>query len=324
MNGFRLKKRTKLKDLTEKELLPESDLSLTDSNGDFLQFDYEKTDEFGLVAEPGVWIIAEDNSSKSISIKKTSYVEDNIYDEFNITAQVSKKIDLFFNKLDVYKKYGIEIPKRGILLYGPPGTGKTTVIRKVSGKYSKDNQTCVIIWPTDAFDAYEAKEFLKSLEFGSDVKKLILIVEDVGGIESDSIQAKSDSSLLSILDNQEKIFKLPILILATTNFPEVFLGNLTNRPQRFDDKIEVGFPEENARINLFKFFHGQGEIRESLISLIKSDLCREFSPAHIKECFLRAELYNKDLESVIMEISAEITQYKNAFAKARPKIGFGD
>lgn len=324
MNGFRLKKRTKLKDLTEKELLPESDLSLTDSNGDFLQFDYEKEDEVGLVAKPGVWIISEESSSRSLSLKKTSYVEDHIYDEFLITAMVSKKIDHFFNRLDIYEKYGVEIPKRGILLYGPPGTGKTTVIRKISGKYSKDNQTCVMIWPTDAFDSYEAKEFLKSLKFDSEVKKLILIVEDVGGVESDSVQAKSDSSLLSILDNQEKIFKLPILILATTNFPEVFLGNLTNRPQRFDDKIEVGFPDEIARFNLFRFFHGQGEISESLELLIKGELCREFSPAHIKECFLRAELYDKDIESVIKEISGEILQYRNSFTKSRPKIGFGD
>jgi len=42
------------------------------------------------------------------------------------------------------------------------------------------------------------------------------------------------------------------MIIATTNHPETFLGNLTNRQEDFPDKIEVSWPDSNARKALLK------------------------------------------------------------------------
>lgn len=201
-----------------------------------------------------------------------------------------------------------------MIFYGPPGVGKTTCINKIAEDYTADHKTLVAVWPTDKFEAYQVKDFIKSFNYVG-VEKMILIIEDLGGVEIDQVRMKSDSSLLSLLDNQEKTFKVPVLILATTNFIEIFMGNLTNRPGRFDDKIEVGYPSGEYRKELLRFFTKNTASTEAL-DLINSQTCKEFSTAHIKEIMIRSAIYEKDMVEVIKELSKEIDNYNKAFTKS--------
>jgi hypothetical protein len=198
-------------------------------------------------------------------------------------------------------------------------TGKSTAITKVANKYTADGKTSVIIWHTDKFEAYQVKDFIKSFEYVG-VEKIILIAEDIGGIEVEAAKMKSDSSLLSLLDNQEKTFKIPTFILATTNYPANFMGNLTNRPNRFDDKIEVGYPTSEQRSALLQFF-GKEMATENALKSIATNKAKEFSPAHIREVVIRAKIYDKTLDEVIIEMIQEIENYKNLFEKST-RMGF--
>ena len=223
----------------------------------------------------------------------------------------------------MYKKLGFEVPKRAMLLYGPAGTGKTSNITKVCKKYIQDNKTAVVTWATDRFEPYDVKEFIKSFKYEG-VEKLIFIAEDLGGVEMEEVRMKSDPSLLSLLDNQEKTFKIPVLILATTNHPEMFLANLANRPNRFDDKIKVGFPNGESRKKLLSFFAKDHlTISEDVFKTISSDQCKEFSPAHMRELVIRSLIYDKTLDVVTKEMIEEIEAYKSAFPdKKKHGMGF--
>jgi SpoVK/Ycf46/Vps4 family AAA+-type ATPase len=321
MSHFIIKSLNKLDDLPVGTRIEESDYSVMTPSGCFVQMEYVETEEVEMQpypVNPGVWSIQKVGGR--FVLLKTSFVKDDILSSFIHTKEITDKINSFFNKLDIYKKYGIEIPKRGILLYGPPGSGKTTVINRVVELYSSQERTAIVVWPTDKFEAHEVKDFIKSFSYEK-VDKLILVAEDIGGTEIDNVRMRSDSSLLSLLDNQEKTFKTPILIIATTNFPEVFLGNLTNRPQRFDDKIEVGYPLKEARSELLKFF-AKEEISEEVVSYIQSKACEKFSPAHIKECVIRSAIYDKTLLQTLKEIAGEIASYEKAFSKTK-SVGFG-
>jgi SpoVK/Ycf46/Vps4 family AAA+-type ATPase len=321
MAHFIVKKITDISTLKVGDELPESDYSAISGSNSFVQLEYiedKEEDEVGLEAQPGIYSIIA--TQMGLNLAKTSFVQDTILEEFVHTKDIETKVESFFSKFHVYKKYGIEIPKRNILLYGPPGSGKSTALIKVATKYAKDNETVVITYATDKFDSYEVKSLIKRLKYNGP-KKLILIVEDIGGVEIDEVKMRSDSSLLSLLDNQEKIFKIPTLIIATTNFPEVFLGNLTNRPGRFDDKIEVGYPDGEARKKLLMFFT-QNQASPEAQSLMGDKKTLEFSPAHIKESIIRAELYDKTIEEVIKEMLKEIDLYKKAFSK-KMKVGIG-
>lgn len=321
MAHFIVKKITDISTLKIGDELPESDYSAISNDNRFVQLEHvedKDEEESGIIAEPGIFSIIA--TPMGLNLAKTSFVQDSILEEFVHTKDIETKVESFFSKFHVYKKYGIEIPKRNILLYGPPGSGKSTALIKVATKYAKDNETVVITYATDKFDSYEVKSLIKRLKYNGP-KKLVLIVEDIGGVEIDEVKMRSDSSLLSLLDNQEKIFKIPTLIIATTNFPEVFLGNLTNRPGRFDDKIEVGYPDGEARKKLLMFFTQNQASTESQV-LMSDKKTQEFSPAHIKEAIIRSELYDKTIEEVIKEMLKEIDLYKKAFSK-KMKVGIG-
>ncbi len=320
MSHFVVKKITAVSDLKVGDEIPESDYSTVTPDNKFVQLEYISTEEEGIVeAAPGIYTLKP--VPGGLELQKTAFVQDAILEEFVHTKDIEERINCFFNRLHVYKKHGIEVPKRNVLLYGPPGSGKSTGLIKIANKYNADGKTLVVIYPTDKVESFEVKSFVKRLVY-KDVDKLILIVEDIGGVEIDQVKMRSDSSLLSLLDNQEKTFKLPTLIIATTNFPEIFLGNLTNRPGRFDDKIEVGYPDGEQRKRLLMFFT-QDTASPEAQALMSEKRTQEFSPAHIKEAVIRSEIYDKPLHVVIDDMLKEIELYKKAFTK-RKSMGLMD
>ena len=313
MGHFKVKKITNVDELKIDDIIPESDFASLTPGGNFFQLEYVEDDETKepYHVKPGIWAIQK--TMQGLKLLPTSFVSDKILDSFTSTNHITDKIDCFFNKIPVYYEMGFEVAKRAALLYGPAGTGKSTAITKIANKYTADGKTAVVIWHTDKFEAYQVKDFIKSFDYVG-VDKIILVAEDIGGVEIDQARIKSDSSLLSLLDNQEKTFTIPTFILATTNYPANFMGNLTNRPNRFDDKIEVGYPTSNQREKLLEFF-GKDMVTQDAKDQIASNSAKEFSPAHIREVVIRAKIYDKTLEQVIKEMINEIDIYKRAFEK---------
>lgn len=320
MGHFKIKAKSKLESLPIGSILSESDFATLTPSGEFVQLEYieddEKLEPYNV--KPGIWAIQKQLTG--LKLVPTTFVNDKILDSFMNVQEITDKIDCFFKNIPVYKELGFEVAKRAALLWGPAGTGKSTVITKVANKYFLDAKTAIIIWHTDKFEPYQVKDFIKSFDYIEGVEKVILIVEDIGGAEIENARFKSDSSLLSLLDNQEKTFKMPVFILATTNYPANFMGNLTNRPNRFDDKIEVGYPNKDQRKALLEFFLKDIPSQEAL-NLILSDQTSEFSAAHIREIIIRSKIYDKSIETVIKEMVKEIESYKRAFDKEN-RVGF--
>ena len=320
MGHFKIKSKINLDNAQVGDIISESAYATLTPEGNFVQLEYIQDEGYSArkyKVEPGIFTIFE--TAMGYELKKTEYVKDKILSSFNNTAKVRDSINMFFNKLHVYREHGIEIPRRAALVWGPAGTGKTSSIIDTISSYSSDGKTAIILWATDKHEAGYVKDFIASFEYHG-VERLILVAEDIGGIEIDEGKMRSDSSLLSLLDNQEKTFSVPVYIIGTTNFPEIFLGNLTNRPGRFDDKIEVGYPNANQRVQLLNFFCKNTDISD-IAAELKSSKYSEFSIAHIKELVLRAAVYDKDLSLVLKEMIAEIEQYKRAFSK-RESMGF--
>lgn len=315
---FKLIAVTDLTKLDSETIIPESDYSLIHGDN-FIQFKYHEGESVRRDHEikPGIWSITP--TSAGPQLFETSYSKDNLLEDFINTKNIEDIIDCFFSNVHLYKEFGIEVAKRGILLYGPPGSGKSVAIGQAANKYIADGKTAVVIWPTDAIEAYDIKEFFKGFKYVG-VDKLILVAEDLGGISNEGITNKSDSSLLALLDNNEKTFIIPTMIIATTNFPENFAGNLTNRSGRFDDKIRVDCPDASARVELLKFFAKEYATEEAL-TLIGSNKCDKFPPAHIKESYIRSRLRNKPLHEIITNMINEIQEYEKAFSKSKG-LGF--
>ena len=318
---FILKSKTQLKDLNIGDILDESDFSHATTEDEFLQFKYETFESkyAKYDVEPGMFKICK--SMQGFYLQPTSFAKDTILEEFVNTKEVEEIVDCFFNNLHVYSEMGIEIPKRNLLLWGAPGTGKTTSIAVVARKYLADNRTAIVTWDSNAFEAFEVKSFISSFDY-KNLDKIILIVEDIGGAENEGQRVRQDSSLLSLLDNSDKTFNIPVMIISTTNHPENLGAAIANRSGRFDDKIQVGFPNSEARAGLLNFFSKNTASKEAL-DLIKSNKCSEFPPSHIREAYVRSRLRSKPLEVVITDMMGEIEQYKKAFTKPGRGLGLG-
>lgn len=319
MGHFTVSHVTKLGDLKEGQQLKESDFALVNPlTGEFVQMIFHDDSEVvreKIAINSGIWGIKK--TIAGLILMKEELNKDNILETFVHTEHITKRIDHFFSKEHIYKELGFEIAKRGILLWGPAGTGKSTIINTVSRKYSALEETAIILWPTDQIDPHDVKQLFKCFDYK--VKRVILVCEDLGGTEAAESRMRSDSSLLSLLDNQEKTFSITTLIIATTNHPEMFLGNLTNRPQRFDDVIEVGFPSAAERSGLLKFF-AQRDLEPDEQQFLNSKTSEGLSPAHLKEAVIRHKIYDITILEALKQLTKQSEDFKNAFQR-RNKLG---
>lgn len=318
MNFFKLSKITPLKEMKLGDKVDSSDFACIE-NGSLYQFSYhaeeEKVEPY--IVKPGLFTIASENNI--LVLRPTEFSKQNILTSYRSTKDVQDRINQFFNKLHIYEELKITPARRGALLYGSPGVGKSVLIQLVTEDYIKDNKTLVVIWPTDRFNPGNVKTFINSFEYQG-CEKLILVVEDIGGVETNEGARFSETSLLSLLDNVEKTFKVNTFIIATTNYPEQFLENLTNRPGRFDDLIEVGKPTAEERLQLLKFYVGNDSPPEEVVKEIMAKKYNDFSAAHMKEIVIRSKLYDLSIIEAIQQIAKDIEKFKNAF-KDKKKLG---
>lgn len=322
MSGhFKVKAITDLNNVQLNQEFCESDYSTLTPEGKFVQLAYVEleTEATPFKVEPGIYSIMQNMSG--LYLEKTSFTQDKILEDFVNTVEIEEKAACFFRNVDKYKEWGIDVPTRKILLYGAPGGGKTTALARIANKYNDEGRTAVVIFPTEKFEAYQIKDFIKTFQYVN-IDRLILIMEDIGGVEMEEVRRSSDSGLLSLLDNQEKTLKIPTLVIATTNYPEVFMGNLMNRPGRFDDKIKTKLPIAAARVKLTEFFAKRPLVEEESKVLL-SKIAEGLSPAHIKEIVIRAAIHEKTLLQTINEVIKEVEEYKKAFKENTGSVGLG-
>ncbi len=149
-------------------------------------------------------------------------------------------------------------------------------------------------------------------------------MEDIGGGEREGYGGERavDSAMLDLLDGLQVTFKLPTLIIATTNYPQNLLSALADRPGRFDLIMQLKPPKADERVDLIKFIGNWDELEDASIRSIKEE-ANDFSIAHLKEAVVRSKLHRKTLAEVIKEIRDHKDRFKNNFDDKEETLGFG-
>ncbi len=152
-------------------------------------------------------------------------------------------------------------PPRGVLLHGPPGTGKTLLAKAVATE-SKANFIAVkgpeflSKWVGESERAVrevfrKAREAAPTILFFDEIDSIV----PARGRGSDSqVTERIVSSLLNEMDGIEPLHG--VTVLAATNRADL-LDPALLRPGRFDRIVEVGMPEEKARLEILNI-HARG------------------------------------------------------------------
>jgi len=181
-------------------------------------------------------------------------------------------------------------------------------------------KTCILRVDSSDVD-YEIIIDMFSNADPSKVSLVILVLEDIGGSGLEEKANRVDSSMLNFLDGNSDVFKIPTLVVATTNYLDVLNKTLTSRPGRFDIVREVEPPKDEEIVFLVEKFMGRS-LTESEKKLFAGT---KMTPAYSKEAVLRHELYDISLEEAVAQV---LLQRKKAetggLKKEQRSMGFSE
>ena len=223
-------------------------------------------------------------------------------DERFFETETSKYLSSIFSSFfakseDLFLKY--KKNKRAYLLYSEPGMGKSALIRYFSRQALSQEGTAVLQVPGDIDFSVLTNIFLK--EYAVDVKRIVLIIEDFGKRDYANNSNIYNPSCLNFLDGVSGVFKVPTLVLCTTNYIQQLGNQLTNRPGRFNRIIEVLPPSDEEVFQLIKELAGI-ELTEDQKQAF---LGKKMTPDHVIECLLRHEFENMSLEEAAYSVMQE-------------------
>lgn len=204
-----------------------------------------------------------------------------------VLARVERQTLRFSRHRDALRAAGRHL-KRGVLLYGTPGTGKTLTALYLIGQMR--DRTVIMVTGLDPGTIAKACARARLLEPST------ILLEDADVVAEERTRRELGCSplLFELLNQVDAIpDDLDILILLTTNRPDVLEPALASRPGRIDLAIELPLPDAACRRHLFEFY-ARG------LSLHISDLGRlverteGVSPAFVRELLRKAALIAAD------------------------------
>lgn len=234
-------------------------------------------------------------------------LEDEKFFETETSQYMGKLFKNFFAKSkaisDKFKKN-----KRAYLLHSDPGMGKSALIRHFCREALKTQGTAVVQVGGEVDFQKLTTIFLE--KYAEDVERIVLIIEDFGRRDYANNTSIYNPSCLNFLDGVAGLFRVPTLIICTTNFIEHLGPQLTNRPGRFNKIIRVMPPKDEE---VFALIEGISGIK--LNNEQKSAFAgKGMTPDHVIEALVRHEIEDIALEDCAKEVIQEregLTSWRN-------------
>lgn len=212
------------------------------------------------------------------------------------TEAVLQEVEKFWASEDKYRKHKL-LYKRGLILWGPPGGGKTVTVKLLIHELVKRDGIVVV-----AQNISLAIMCLKAIRRIEGNRNLIVVLEDIDEI----INYNGESSVLAMLDGENSIDN--ILHLATTNYPDRLGARIFNRPSRFDRRVYVGMPGDDARKVYFLKATDNGIDKETLDQWVADT--KEMSIAHLRELVAAVYCLDQPYDDVISRLKVMASQVK--------------
>merc|ERR1719472_736114 len=169
-------------------------------------------------------------------------------------GQIREMIELPLRHPALFKTLGVK-PPRGILMFGPPGSGKTLIARAVA------NETGAFFFLINGPEimskmAGEAEGNLrKAFEEAEKNAPAIIFIDEIDSIApkrdktNGEVERRIVSQLLTLMDGLKQ--RAHVVVIGATNRPNS-MDPALRRFGRFDREIDIGVPDENGRLEIFR------------------------------------------------------------------------
>lgn len=169
-------------------------------------------------------------------------------------AQIREMIELPLRHPTLFKTLGVK-PPRGVLLYGPPGSGKTLIARAVA------NETGAFFFLINGPEimskmAGESEKNLRNaFEEAEKNAPSIIFIDEIDSVApkrdktNGEVERRIVSQMLTLMDGLKA--RANVVVIGATNRPNTIDAAL-RRFGRFDREIDIGVPDENGRLEIFR------------------------------------------------------------------------
>lgn len=148
-----------------------------------------------------------------------------------LKLEIRHEMDAFFDEgVKLYNELKLP-PFRKLLFVGPPGTGKSTLCAGLA-KLALKRKVLVIYVSAADIDGASFGKIYHALRLVADAKyPTLLIIEEIDVY----LRAQDKSQILNVLDGLEAPNNpRGVLMVATTNYPEIIDERIAKRPGRID------------------------------------------------------------------------------------------
>ena len=222
---------------------------------------------------------------------------------------------------EMFKRLGITPPK-GILLYGPPGCGKTLLARAVA---TESEANFISIRGPEIFSKWvgESEKAIREIFRKARMAAPSIIFFDEfdalvpsRGAGGDSrVTERVISQLLTEIDGLLTLQN--VLVIAATNRPDL-IDPAVLRPGRFDRRVYVPAPTEEARLKILEVKTKDVPLDDSVSITDLAKRMEDYSGADIESVVREAAIHalRRDTESSVVTLE----DFEDALADTFPSI----
>jgi len=200
----------------------------------------------------------------------------------NVNDFLTKDTEEKFNRYNI-------VYKRGILMYGPPGTGKTSIVH-ILMKTAVEKDMIILLNP----QSYLVPLVVDTVRSIEDTDRSFMVVWE----EFENVVYHQEGVLLNLLDGVQSV--PGVFYIATTNYIQQIPERIRNRPSRFAEVMEIGFPSrELRRAFLAAKIHKDDDIDVDLWA----DRTEGMSIDHLKDLIISVLVIGVPLDEAIIKLN---------------------
>jgi len=248
-------------------------------------------------------------------------------------AQIREMIELPLRHPTLFKTLGVK-PPRGVLLHGPPGTGKTLIARAVA------NETGAFFFLINGPEimskmAGESESNLrKAFDEAEKNAPAIIFIDEIDSIAPKREKANGEvekrivSQLLTLMDGLKQ--RAHVVVIGATNRPNT-LDPALRRFGRFDREIDIGVPDENGRLEIYRIHTRNMKLDDDVdpeliaketngfVGADMAALCTEAAMQCIREKMDLIDIEDDTIDAEVLDsMSVNMDHFKYAITKANP------